>query len=134
MRRHTTKQPSGAATMASPRPNSRARSRKGCSTGEPPLRFDRPLCLPQPVAPAGRRPSSVDLPPQLERLFAPSHARLQTAAVLRARGAGQVVAVVVLVLVDAEGVRRLRSEQARILGMLGDGLRHAGAADMTVEA
>ena len=113
MRRHTTKQPSGAATRASPRPNSRARSRKGSSTfsfRSGPRRSRR-----------RRRPIG-------------SRLRSDADAGLRARRAGQIVAVVVLVLVDGEGVRRLRPEQARVLGVLGHRLRHARAAHMAVEA
>src|SRR5262245_38036163 len=103
MRRQTTKQPSGPATMASPRPNSRARNRKGCSIGSAALaaavatRWSAVACLLIPIA----------------------GARLSTAVIYRARRPGQVVAVIVPMLVDAEGARRLRAEQTLVLGMLG---------------
>src|SRR4029079_7974521 len=46
----------------------------------------------------------------------------------------QIVPVIVVVMVEGERARRLRPEQARVLGMLRHRLRHAGAAHMAVEA
>ncbi len=50
------------------------------------------------------------------------------------RVAREVVAVVVMVLVDGEGAGLLGTEQARVLGMLSHGFRHARAADVAVQA
>src|SRR5262245_32729397 len=96
MRRHTTKQPSGAATTASPRPASRARNRNGSVTSVP--------LAGSGVGGGWSRPGC------------------------------QIVSVVVVMVIEAKGTRRLRTEQARILGMLGHRLRYAGAAYMPVEA
>src|SRR2546430_922150 len=98
MRRQTTKQPSGAAITASPRPASRARIRNGSA----------PSALPIRRAPARRHG--------------------------RARLTGEIVLVIVLMGVEAEGARRLRPEKARVLGMLRHRLRHARTAHMPVEA
>src|SRR5581483_8595780 len=96
MRRQTTKQPSGAATTASPSPASRARIRNGSPTSAP---------LAVGAVRSGRR----------------------------VRLARQVVPVVVMVVVEAEGARRLRPEEARILRMLSHRLGNARAAHMAVE-
>src|SRR6185312_9446597 len=105
MRRQTTKQPSGAATIASPMPARRARIRKDSPTSAP--------LLPVGLG-AGARPGTI-----------------------RGRGrmrlAGEIVAMVVAVVVEAEGAGGLRPEQAGILGMLRHRLRHARAAHVPVE-
>ena len=49
------------------------------------------------------------------------------------RLAGEIMPVVVVVVVEGEGACRLGPEQARVLGMLCHGLRHARAAYMAVE-
>ena len=41
--------------------------------------------------------------------------------------------MIVVMAIDGEGARRFRAEQASIVGMLGHRLRHARAADVTVE-
>src|SRR5262245_11436307 len=101
MRRQTTKQPSGAATIAKPRPASKARSRKGSGS----------TSATRSVLAAGA-----------------------AARMAGQRLAGQIVPMVVLMLIETEGARRLRTEQAGILGMLRHRLRHARAAHMPVEA
>ena len=50
------------------------------------------------------------------------------------RLAGEVVAVIVMVVIDGESARGLRAEQAHVFRMLRHRLRHARAADVTVEA
>src|SRR5262245_33022707 len=125
MRRQTTKQPSGAATTARPKPNSRARRRKGCST------MGSPHCQKSEV-----RSQNSEIGKMLRTSrplqFLTSDFRLLTFC--RTRRAGQVVAVVVLVPVKAEGLRRLRPEQAHVFRMPGHRARDARAADVTVEA
>src|SRR5436309_11309839 len=102
MRRQTTKQPSGAATIASPMPAIRARIRKGSPTSAPLL----PVGLGAGARLGTIRPRG------------------------RMRLAGQIVPVVVAVVVEAEGAGRLGPEQTRVLGMLRHRLRHARAAHM----
>src|SRR5258705_8160454 len=106
MRRQTTKQPSGAATMARPMPARSARNRKGSPTSAP---------LSAVGLGAGARLGLL-------------HWRWRTWL------AGQIVPMVVAVMVEAEGACRLRPEQPRILGMLRHRLGHARAAHMPVEA
>ena len=48
--------------------------------------------------------------------------------------AGQVMAVIVVVVIEAERARGLRAEQAGVLGMLRHRLRHARAAHVAVQA
>src|SRR5690349_9696828 len=96
MRRHTTKQPRGAATTARPSPASRARIRNGSPTSGP---------LTQRALARGRC----------------------------LRFACQIVAVIVVVVVERESARRLRPEQPRVLGVLRHRLGYARAAYVPVE-
>ncbi len=52
----------------------------------------------------------------------------------RGRLAGQIMAMIVMVVIDAERARGLGSEQAHIFGMLRHCLRDARAADVVIEA
>src|SRR5262249_10334817 len=97
MRRQTTKQPSGAATSARPRPANSARSKNGSATSITPVRT------------SARRHD-------------------------RVRIAGEIVPMIVLMLIEAQGARGLGPKQARIFRVLGDRPRHARAADVAIEA